>query len=304
MAVWPILSRRTGNSLPPCQSVSGKRHFVRIGPKTMTNLLKRYAAAFFATLAVSFSASAVTIGPDYTDQWWNPAESGWGVNFIEQGDVIFATLFVYGADNTARWYVASMRPSGSAFSGALSQTTGPYFGNATFNPASVGVTTVGAMTVAFANQYSGTLTYSVNGVNVTKSIVRQTFGEQNIAGKYLGGLTAQGTNCRNTPNGPILIFDTMTVTQAGRNVSMLVQFTSTTQASSQCTFAGTLTAQGRVGQITNGTWNCVFGGSPGNQGTFSMDVLDASQQGFSARFSGTDQFCSYNGFFGGVKDVI
>jgi hypothetical protein len=269
----------------------------------MIKTLKRYAVAFLATLAVSLSASATTVSADYTDQWWNASESGWGVNFIQQNDVIFATLFVYGTDNTARWFVATMRPSGAAFSGPLSQTTGPYFGNATFNPATVGVTTVGSMTVAFANQYSGTLTYSVNGVNVTKSIVRQTFAEQNIAGHYLGGLTAQGTNCRNSPNGPILIFDTLTATQSGRNLSMLVQFTSANGTAAQCTFAGTLTAQGRVAQVPNGTWNCTFGGSPGNVGTFTLDMLDASQQGFTSRFTGSDQFCNYAGFFGGVKDI-
>ena len=269
----------------------------------MINSLKRYAVALFATLAVSFSASATTVGPDYTDQWWNASESGWGVNFIQQNDVIFATLFVYGNDNSPRWYVATLRPSGAAFSGPLSQTTGPYFGAGSFNPATVGVTTAGAMTVAFANQYSGTLTYSVGSVNVTKSIVRQTFAEQNIAGHYLGGLTAQGTNCRNSPNGPILIFDTLSVTQTGRNLSMLVNFNSSGGTASQCTFAGTLTAQGRVAQVPNGTWSCTFGGSQGNVGTFNMDMLDASQNGFSAKFTGSDQFCSYNGFFGGVKDV-
>ena len=269
----------------------------------MITTLKRCAVALLSTLAVSFSASATTVSPDYTDQWWNPSESGWGVNFIQQNDVIFATLFVYGTDSTPRWYVATMRPSGQAFSGPLSATTGPYFGAGTFNPAAVGVSTAGAMTVAFANQYSGTLTYSVNGVNVTKSIVRQSFADQNIAGHYLGGLTAQGTNCRNSPNGPILIFDTLSVTQTGRNVSMLVQFTASTNTSAQCTFAGTLTTQGRVAQISNGSWNCTFGGSPGNVGAFTLDMLDASQNGFSAKFNGSDQFCSYSGFFGGVRDV-
>jgi len=269
----------------------------------MIKTLKRYAVALLSTLAVSFSASATTVGPDYTDQWWNASESGWGVNFIQQNDVIFATLFVYGTDNSPRWYVATMRPSGQAFSGPMYQTTGPYFGAGTFNPANVVATQTGNMTVAFANQYSGSLVYSVGGVTVTKSIVRQTFAEQNIAGHYLGGLTAQGTNCRNSPNGPILIFDTLNVTQSGRNVSMLVQFTASTNTNAQCTFAGTLTTQGRVAQIANGSWNCTFGGSPGNVGTFAMDMLDANQNGFTAKFTGSDQFCSYNGFFGGVKDV-
>ena len=34
---------------------------------------------------------------NYQDLWWNPAESGWGVNFTHQGDIIFATWFTYDA---------------------------------------------------------------------------------------------------------------------------------------------------------------------------------------------------------------
>jgi hypothetical protein len=84
---------------------------------------------------------------------------------------------------------------------------------------------------------------------------------------------------------------------------MLVQFTSSNGTTAQCTFAGTLTAQGRVATVPNGTWNCTFGGSPGNVGTFTLDMLDANQQGFSSRFNGSDQFCTYSGYFGGVKDI-
>jgi hypothetical protein len=32
---------------------------------------------------------------NYQDMWWNPAESGWGVNLTHQGDILFATLFTY-----------------------------------------------------------------------------------------------------------------------------------------------------------------------------------------------------------------
>src|SRR5450631_3536016 len=107
----------------------------------MTRILIRYAAAILASLAVCLPAAATTSGDDYTDQWWaGQQESGWGVNFIQQGSTIFATLFVYGTDNTPRWYVATMlRQSAGAYSGLLSSTTGPYFGASSFNPSSVAV---------------------------------------------------------------------------------------------------------------------------------------------------------------------
>jgi len=72
----------------------------------MTSLLRRIAFAFVAAVGISLPASATTFSIDYTDLWYIPTESGWGLNVIQQGNVMFATLFVYGTDNTPRWYVA------------------------------------------------------------------------------------------------------------------------------------------------------------------------------------------------------
>jgi hypothetical protein len=269
----------------------------------MTKTIQRCAAAFLASLAVCLPAAATTTGDDYTDIWWGgPAESGWGVSFNQQGGTILALLFVYGTDNTPRWFSATMYVStAGAYSGQMYATTGPYFGAASFNTNSVTVTNVGSMSVNFSSPYAGTMQYTVNGVAVTKSIIREGFTINNLAGNYLGGLTAIGTNCRTTTNGPILINDELTVTQSGQQLSMAVRFFAASSGTqSQCTFNGTLTLQGRVGNVTNGTWSC----TTGNQGTFTLDMVDASQNGFNSRFTGSDQFCNYNGYFGGLKDVL
>jgi hypothetical protein len=269
----------------------------------MTSKLRNFAVALLASLAFCLPAAATTSGDDYTDIWWaGPAESGWGVNFIQQGATIFATMFVYGTDNTPRWFVATMLQAGAgSYTGQMSSTTGPYFGAGTFNASGVAVTTVGSMTVNFTSPYAGSMQYSVNGVVVNKAIIRQGFANNNLVGDYLGGLTANGTNCHNTTNGPILINDTLRVNQSGQQLNMVVSFfTSGSGSSAQCTFNGTLTLQGRVGSVTNGTWSC----TTGNQGSFTLDMVDANQNGFNARFNGSDQFCTYNGFFGGLKDVL
>ena len=52
-----------------------------------------------ALAAVSFAAHAT----DYTDIWWNPAESGWGVNIVRSNTFIFATFFGYGPGNVPAW---------------------------------------------------------------------------------------------------------------------------------------------------------------------------------------------------------
>ena len=71
------------------------------------NLLRRFAAAAILALGFSGPALATPDSIDYTDLWFVPAESGWGVNVIQQGNTLFATLFVYGSDQSPRWFVAS-----------------------------------------------------------------------------------------------------------------------------------------------------------------------------------------------------
>jgi cyclophilin family peptidyl-prolyl cis-trans isomerase len=47
---------------------------------------------------------------DYTDLWWNPNESGWGVTLTQQFGIIFAAWFVYDTSGKPVWYVATNCP--------------------------------------------------------------------------------------------------------------------------------------------------------------------------------------------------
>jgi cytochrome c553 len=70
---------------------------------------------------------------NYTDLWWVPAESGWGINVTHQDDTLFATLFSYeagtGTSNRGMWLVMSggVRQADGSYSGDLFRTTGPGF---------------------------------------------------------------------------------------------------------------------------------------------------------------------------------
>ena len=122
-----------------------------------------------------FQSGTVPPAIDYTDLWWNPDESGWGMAITHQFGVMFLAWYVY--DNTGKpiWYVApDCVVSGNACSGTLYRTTGPPLGPS-FDPAKVAVFTVGMVTASFADADNGTLTYTVNGVPGTKSITRQLF---------------------------------------------------------------------------------------------------------------------------------
>jgi hypothetical protein len=275
----------------------------------MTTMLRKILAFLAASLAISLPASASSYSIDYTDLWLTNGESGWGLNLIQQSDTMFATLFVYGTDNTPRWFSASaIRPASAGnqtqFTGSLSQTTGPYFGGP-FNQATVVNTPVGSMTLTFANSNAGTLTYVVNGVTVNKAISRFAYAANNLAGDYLGGLTAQGTNCNSgIPNGPILIFgQARTDHSQAQAVKITVNFNNGAGTPSQCIYNGTYSQAGRQGAVT-GTWGCTFNGANPTSGPFSIQNIEPSLTGWTGRFNGSDQFCTYNGNFGFVRDVL
>lgn len=131
-----------------------------------------FASPVPTCLAGTGSRASLT---NYQDLWWNPAESGWGLNIAHQGDILFATLFTYADGGRDLWLVASRmdrQPDGS-YSGTLYRTTGPAFDAQPWRP--VTTAAVGTITLRFASGESGTLDYTVSGVRVTKSIVRQVF---------------------------------------------------------------------------------------------------------------------------------
>lgn len=35
---------------------------------------------------------------DFTDLWWNPSESGWGVSITQHGNNVFARIYAYDTD--------------------------------------------------------------------------------------------------------------------------------------------------------------------------------------------------------------
>ncbi len=66
------------------------------------------------------------------------AESGWGINLTQQGDVIFATWFTYDANRNPLWLSATLLNTGAnTFSGQLNLTGGPAFNAVPFDPAKV-----------------------------------------------------------------------------------------------------------------------------------------------------------------------
>ena len=130
----------------------------------------------------------LALATNYTDLWWNPQESGWGVNFTHQGDTIFATWFTYDDARQPWWLIAQLdKAAGGVYAGPVSTVTGPAFGSAPFppggSPGGAIETPVGSATVSFANGNAATFSSTVDGTAQTKAISRQVF-------------VAPGTVCR------------------------------------------------------------------------------------------------------------
>jgi murein DD-endopeptidase MepM/ murein hydrolase activator NlpD len=133
--------------------------------------------AFSTPPTCSFTATPRTHATNYQDLWWNPAESGWGINFAHQGEILFATWFTYGAGGRGQWLVASdlrRQPTGE-FRGRLYRTDGTPFDQ--INGAlAVTATDVGEMTVTFSDGEHARMDYTVDGTTQSKAITRQVFG--------------------------------------------------------------------------------------------------------------------------------
>lgn len=120
--------------------------------------------------------------PSYTALWLNLEEAGWGLNVNHQGNILFATLFTYDSTGQPLWLHMSegvRQANGTTYSGSLYRTTGPAFNAVPFAPfGSANYTAVGTMSLNFTSATTATLTYSVNGAVVTKSIQSYVYGSR------------------------------------------------------------------------------------------------------------------------------
>ncbi|MGO8756161.1 MAG: hypothetical protein ACLQHK_13135 [Gallionellaceae bacterium] len=266
--------------------------------KTFKTIIRMVFFVVLATLP-QLSSAETTFGTDFSDLWWNPDESGWGVNVIHQDDILFMTFFIYGPDNQPIWYVASSTQySGQAsgqitYTGPLYQTSGPWFGT-TFDPNAVGVQQVGTVTFTSTSVSTATLSYTINGVLVSKSVMRQTWRINDASGQYLGAIVGTASGCSSpVNNGNYSAPGNLAV--SGTSTSLSMTFTNTDNGTS-CVYTGDYAQFGRMGQST-GTFSC----NSGVTGTYVFYEIEAGISGVTARYSLSDNLCSSdNGRFGGV----
>ena len=130
--------------------------------------------------AVRAAANVAAATPNYQGLWWaSPAgsESGWGINFAHQGDIIFATWFTYDATGKAWWLsMIANRTGANTYAGDLLTTHGSAFSATPFDPNAVTHATVGHATLTFTDADTAQFAYTVNGIAQAKTLTRELFG--------------------------------------------------------------------------------------------------------------------------------
>jgi len=261
--------------------------------RTLLVLLAVAACGWFATAARASS------GTNFSDQWWDPNESGWGAAVLQQADVLFIDLFVYGPDNRPTWFTATayyQPQSGSTlFSGDLYETTGPWFG-AFFNTNAVGYRKVGTLQFDASSTDFATLTYMVDGTPVTKSIRRQFLAYEDFTGSYYGGLVYDLSACANPgENGHVEEPGAFQIDHPADNT-----FTLNLQSNiGNCTVAGNYNQLGHMGTV-DANYTCDYGASGTVSGTMTLYELERTGSGMTGRFVAQD-VCQLAGTLGGVQ---
>lgn len=275
--------------------------------------MRRFLAA--SLLALSPAAFAFPqAGQDITDLWWNPDESGWGMNVMQQSDVAFATIFVYGTSTAPTWFVASnvtnqgqdASTGESVWSGTLYQTSGPVYTAAAFNPNAVNARTVGTLTLrvgtttSTTSVYTGRLAYTVDGATITKTVVRQAWRTANHAGTYYGMVRETWSGCSTASNnGEYATFGTFTVSQSGATPPTLQVYFLNSSNNFSYTFTGSYYQSGRSGVIPGGTVSSAQTGGSSSTGTLTGLDIQSGTTGFSATYTLT----GLTGFGGCVASV-
>jgi hypothetical protein len=240
----------------------------------------------------AFAAS----GYDYSDSWWTPAESGWGLQLVQQRDIVFATLYVYGSDGTARWYSGALAFTGLTpqahtpnYEGDIYQTTATWFGAPQFPSSGVVYRKVGTMRIAGESMTRATLFYTVDGVAVQKSIERTTFRLDEYAGGYDGALVVTASKCTNPANDGTRTFPAaLAITQTGTAMTIVAALPARI-----CTYAGTYSQSGRLGNLAS-TYTC----TNGEFGTLFFEEMNVQRFGVMGRLFGVDNAgCRIEGSF-------
>jgi hypothetical protein len=251
----------------------------------------------FAALVAALSLQATAAPSDYSDLWWNPQESGWGMNIVQQGDTAFVTLFVYDPDGRPTWYVATNAAryaedaSGNpAFRGLLYKTMGPWQGGP-FDPSKVSLQIVGDIVIEPRAGGKLEIEYYAAGARVNKIVQRQTFGQPDLGANYHGSFRLRQATPAGVPYGTAEYAAEVLLHLEGSDAFLRV-----TEISSRCEYRGQRAAAGRFATIS-GRYEC----ADGESGSFEIADFEVTQHAISGYLRLRNETRHQNGRFAAAR---
>jgi hypothetical protein len=110
-----------------------------------TSVFRRAACLVFCLAALS---STTALAQNYSDIWWNPNGSGWGLTLVDHDTQLAAVWYTYDLNERPVWYVMpaeAFSPDKRFATLDIYRTAGPAY-NVNFNPDQVASTKVGTAT--------------------------------------------------------------------------------------------------------------------------------------------------------------
>lgn len=263
-------------------------------------------------VAVMLLVAATYAGANtFNDVFFDIAEPGWGVFVKQSGTFQFLAFFIYGPNGQPTWYTAQLTDNGDGtrlnYTGPLFATTGTYYASPWqgYMATQVGTATFQGSAVP-EDYFHATLTYTVNGVTVTKAIQRQTLTPFDMSGTYSGSVAGTVSSCTNTANnvGVGARFN-LTVAQVGdTSATLTFNFVDTAHSGMVCTLSGPLTHYGGLYTMTAAQYSCTGAGfSPGGIVAASVSLLTLSAEGVEGKLiATTTSGCTQAIRFGAVSN--
>jgi len=220
------------------------------------------------------------------------------MQLVQNNNTLFATIFVYNPANLPIWYSGTLFSTGinpatgaPSFAGDLYETRGPWLGATPYQPSQVQLAKVGTISFTSPAVETGVLTYSVNGVSVTKQVQRQTLVFDNYSGTFLGTYSVDRTNCSNPANNGRSTFLTSFAINHSTNAMTIVAAITNGIGTFTCTFSGAYSQAGRMAAV-NSTYACTTGES----GNVQFIEMTRERLGVLSRLKGTNNLgCKMSG---------
>ena len=280
----------------------------------MKTILRFLLGALLLGSLTSLPARAVSGSTDFSGLWYNASESGWGMNVMQQEQILFITLFIYGANSQPTWFVASDASFTSAnsagdrtYTGALYATTGTAFSAPTWG--AVTVAQVGTITFVGKADGTATVNYTANGSTVNKNVVRQTWAQPNftlnVATPYVASQSIVKTGCTVSSNNEVSNGSYSQVALYINGSTMRLEITNPPSDGGLCTLqGGNYSQEGRYGKATL-TGSCA--GFPAGSPQINMQAreVEVGSNFFTFQYTltgGPDSAgCTERGVFVGAK---